>query len=37
MEFPELAEVWTTIFRAVEKAGEEAERKLHDRVVQVGQ
>ncbi|WP_342709812.1 hypothetical protein AAFG13_36115 [Bradyrhizobium sp. B124] len=36
MEFPELVEVWTTIFRAVEKAAEEAERKLHDRVVQVG-
>ncbi|WGD53498.1 hypothetical protein QA641_06175 [Bradyrhizobium sp. CB1650] len=36
VEFPELAEVWATIFRAVEKAAEEAERKLHDRVVQVG-
>ena len=36
MEFPELAEVWATIFRAVEKAAEEAERKLHDRAAQVG-
>ncbi|MET4724784.1 hypothetical protein ABIF63_008890 [Bradyrhizobium japonicum] len=36
MEFPELAEVWATNFPAVEKAAEEAERKLRDFVAQVG-
>lgn len=36
IEFPELAKVWATIFRAVEKASEEAERKLHDRAAQIG-
>ncbi len=30
--YPELAEVWTTVFGAVEKAAEAAERKLRDRV-----
>ncbi|QHP66446.1 hypothetical protein EI171_02865 [Bradyrhizobium sp. LCT2] len=30
--FPELVEVWTMIFSAVEKAAEVAERKLHGRV-----
>lgn len=33
--FPELVMVWTTIFQAVEKAAEAAERKLHDPVAQI--